>query len=179
MTLFRSAKLGQCAFTMSVLGALVSQLQAETTATQSFSVTVPQSINLTSPSNISLIHDESNNPQAFPVQTWNVRGNAAAGVHVTFATATPFIHAADATFKRDAQLELKIGATHGPADWTVGTGKSNTDYATGSEVAQVTASSNGVGKADLLLTISFLTGEFGQFASGNYITTITGTVAAN
>ncbi len=96
-----------------------------------------------------MTHDQSNNPQAFPEQAWIVRGNVRNGVTVTFATATPFVHTEDDNFKRNAKLELALGTRQGPATWNVDTSSDTTDFASNDNIAQVTASSNGVGRANL------------------------------
>ena len=43
----------------------------------------------------------------------------------------------------------------------------------------VTAKSDGVGRANMLLTVTFVTGDFASIKAGDYLTTVTGTVAAN
>lgn len=153
-------------------------LLAATTGTQTFTVNVPSSISIEAPAAVSLTHDETNNPQAFPAQSWTVKGNTLNGLTVAFATAQPFVHATNNTFKRNARLELALGGVQGPAAWTVTTAADQTDYVANDNVAQVAAESNGVGRATFNLTVKFLTEEFGVFASGNYSTTVTGTVAA-
>jgi hypothetical protein len=97
---------------------------------------------------------------------------------VSFATTTPFVNSTDNTFKRNAKLDLAVGSTAGPAAWTVGVATDTTNYAGDDGIAQVTASSNGVGRASMNLTVSFIGGEFGDFAAGDYLTTVTGTIAA-
>jgi hypothetical protein len=171
----RLARFALSAF--AVIG-LTSGLRAATTATQNYTVNVPVSISITAPSAASLTHDETDNPQAFPAQTWTVRGNNSTGVTVTFATAQPFVHATNNTFKRNARLELALGTVQGPASWTVTTAADETNYTSNDNVAQVAAESNGVGRANFNLTVKFMTEEFGVFAAGAYSTTVTGTVTA-
>lgn len=148
-------------------------------ADQKFTVQVPANISITSPSNASLTHDESDNNQAFPGQTWLVKGNVQNGVSVSFATNQAFTHETDANFKRDARLNLAAGAKQGPATWTVTKAVDTTDYTNGDGIASVTAASNGVGRSEFNLTVTFITDSFGTFAAGNYETTVTGTVTAN
>lgn len=176
MSTYRFSRIVVCASLL--FTALAGALQAQSSGTQTFTVVVPQSISITAPTAASLTHDESNNTLAFAPQAWVVRGNARNGVNVSFATATAFVNTSDSTFKRDAKLELGLGTTQGPATWAIGTASDTTDYTGGDQVAQVTASSNGVGRANLNLTVSFITGEYGVFAAGDYVTTVTGTVTA-
>ena len=152
---------------------------AQSSGSQSFTVTVPQSISITAPASAVITHDETDAAQNFQPQTWIVRGNARNGVNVTFSTAQPFIHAEDNTFRRDARLTLALGTSQGPAVWTVaGSGTDATDFSSGDGVATVGASSNGVGRTNLALSVSFLTQDYGLVAAGNYVTTVTGTIAA-
>jgi hypothetical protein len=155
-----------------------SLAMAQTGGSQGFTVIVPQSLKITAPSAVSITHDQSDNPQEFPDQAWIVRGNVRNGVTVTFATAAPFVNAVDSNFKRDAKLDLAVSSTQGPAAWQVDTASDTTDYAGNDNVAQVVASSNGVGRADLNLKVTFVTEDFSLFAAGNYVTTVTGTIAA-
>ncbi len=151
---------------------------AAVTGSQNFTITVPQSISITAPAAATLTHDQTDNPQAFPVQAWSVKGNSNTGVNVNFTAANPFIHATNPTFKRNAKLNLALGTVQGPATWTIGVNEAQTNYNT-STGATVTATSTGVGRANLNLTVSFITEEFGVFAQGDYTTTVVGTVAAN
>lgn len=174
----KSLSLRSAAYAAIVLS-LTTVCNAATKDTQSFSVTVPASVSIIAPAAVAITHDETNNPQAFPPQAWVVKGNATNGVSVSFSTATPFIHETDSTFKRNAKLDLAVATTQGPAQWTIGTASDMTNYVNDDGIAVVTASSNGVGRANLNLTVSFITEEFGVFAAGVYTTTVTGTVAAN
>jgi hypothetical protein len=156
-----------------------SSALAATTATQKFTVTVPSAISIVAPTNVSLIHDESENNQLFPKQPWVVRGNTLAGVTVSFSTNSAFQHTTNAAAKRNASLALAVNTSVGPAVWTVTQATDTTDYATNDGVATVQATSNGVGRATLDVSVSFVTAEFGSFPAGEYETTVTGTVAAN
>lgn len=163
--------------------ALMSGLTFQTAwcadAQQTFTVNVPANVSISAPVNATLTHDETDNNQVFPSQSWVVKGNVLAGVNVVFATNQPFTHATDNTFKRNAKLDLAAGAKLGPATWTVTKATDTTDYATNKLVASVTASSNGVGRSAFDLSVTFITDTFGTFAAGSYTTTVTGTVTAN
>jgi hypothetical protein len=164
---------------VAVVSALVfapSSANAQTTASQNFTVSVPTSISISAPAATGLTHDQSDNPQAFPSQNWVVRGNAMNGLNVSF-TSLPFSHSTISTIKQDARLKLSIGTKAGPGNWTLGVDESSTNYVS-STPATVTASSDGVGRANLGLVVTFLSGEFGTFAAGDYVTTVVGTVAA-
>jgi hypothetical protein len=155
-------------------------VQAQTTGTQTFTVTVPTSISITPPnSGVTLTHDATDNNQVFPPQAWIVRGNVGAGVNVNFTANAPFVHTENANFKRDLHLAVAVGASQGPAMWNVTEATDETDYAANKQAASVSVSSTGPGRANLNLTVSFITDEFGTFANGDYVSTITGTVAAN
>jgi hypothetical protein len=163
---------------LAVAGVSLNLLAADT-ATQKFTVSVPQNIAITAPANASITHDETDNNQPFSPQAWTVRGNTLAGVNVSFATATPFVHTTDSSFKRNAKLDLAVASSQGPATWTVTKATDTTDYGGNDMNASVTATSNGVGRATMNVSVTFITDTFGTFAAGSYEATVTGTVAAN
>lgn len=149
------------------------------TASQAFRVVVPSSLAIVAPAGQIITHDQTDTNQSFARQRWTVKGNVANGVAVSFATNTPFIHDANSAMRRDAQLNLELAGSSGPANWTVTTPMDATSVGSSDNDARVAATSNGVGKANFDLLITFVTGEFGTFASGNYNLTVVGTVAAN
>ncbi len=151
---------------------------AQGNAQQGFRVQVPTSASILAPSvDMQLVHDETNDDQVFAPQTWTVKANSPQGVSVTFSTSTPFNHASQ-PFQRDVGLALAIGTVTGPASWNVEAADSQSSYAQGVNSASVVASSNGIGRAQLALTVRFITDSFGTFATGDYNTTVVGTVAA-
>jgi len=152
---------------------------AQVSDTQKFTVTVPTNLSITAPVDAAITHDETNSNQSFPAQAWTVVGNSVSGVTVSFATATPFVHATDPSYKRDVQLGLAVGTSSGPGTWTVSQASDTTDYDNNDDVAAVTASSNGTSSATFNLAVSFITDVYGSFPAGNYETTVTGTVTAN
>ncbi len=166
-----------CACAATLVGLVSSDAMAQ--SSQGFTVNVPQSLSIVAPTVAAVIsHNETDAPQAFPAQVWAVKGNTRNGVNVTFSTATPFVHSTDSSFKRNAKLDLALGTVQGPATWALGTTSDVTNYVADDGIAQVTASSNGVGRANFNLTVSFITEEYGLFAAGDYVTTVTGTIAA-
>jgi hypothetical protein len=158
---------------------LGNSASAQTSASQKFTVSVPTNISITAPSNTALSHDETENNQVFPSQQWTVKGNVQNGVTVSFATNHPFVHTTNSNFKRNAKLDLSVGSSTGPATWNVSKATDTTDYVGGLNVASVQASSNGVGRANFNLGVTFITNGYGTFAAGDYDTTVTGTVTAN
>lgn len=152
---------------------------AQVTDSQKFTVTVPTNLSIVAPIDAALTHDETNSNQPFPAQSWSVVGNSIAGVSVSFSTASAFVHKADPTYKRDAQLGLAVSTSSGPGTWNVTQTSDTTDYVNTDDVATVTAVSNGTATATFALAVSFITGTYGSFPSGDYETTVTGTVTAN
>lgn len=147
-------------------------------ADQTYKVVVPQSIAITSPSAVQLTHDQTDNKQVFPAQAWVVRGNNRNGVDVKLEVATPFVHTQDSSFKVDAEMALSIASTQGAATWSVTKPTDKTNVASNDNDAFVTATSNGVGRANLSLSVTFAAKEWGTYASGEYVTTVVGTVTA-
>jgi hypothetical protein len=163
----------------SIIVCSAGSAMAQTTASQKFRVVVPTNISIVSPPLASITHNETDANQVFPPQEWVVRGNSSAGLAVSFETQSAFTHTVDPNFKRNAIITLAVGSSTGPASWTVTKSTDQTDYAASDEVASVQASSNGVGRATLNVGLSFITDSFGTFASGDYETTVVGTVSAN
>jgi len=149
------------------------------TDTHRFVVAVPRNVLITAPVDILIVHDGTDNDQVFPPQTWYVRGNVTTGVTTTFRVTQPFIHSIDPTFMRDAQLDIAIASTLGPASWNVDVPTDVTNYATGDNDATVQISSNFVGHAFANLTVTFKTVAFAQVLAGDYDTIVTGTVTEN
>ncbi len=149
----------------------------QTTGQQAFRVVVPSNASVSAPpAEQQLVHDESNEAQAFLPQQWTVRGNTDAGVSVTFEATTPFRHTTQPNFERDVALALSVDSVSGPASWTITAESAESNYAAGNSTAIVSAGSNGVGRARLSLSVSFITDNFGTFATGDYLTTVVGTV---
>ncbi len=158
---------------------VATDASAQVTDSQTFTVTVPSNLSITAPVDAALTHDESNSNQAFPSQAWTVVGNSLSGVTVSFATASAFVHTSDPSYKRDAQLGLAVTTSSGPGTWTVSQATDVTDYDNSDNTATVTATSNGTSSATFALAVSFITDTYGSFPSGDYATTVTGTVTAN
>jgi hypothetical protein len=153
---------------------------AQTTASQTFTVSVPQNVSITAPASPApLIHDETDSNQSFATQVWSVRGNTANGVTVTFATNQAFTNTTDSTYKRDVRLDLSVNTTQGPGVWTVSVPTDTTNYGSSDEIATVQVASNRVGRSTLNLGVTFITGTYGTFLEGDYTTTVTGTVTVN
>ena len=161
---------------------------AQTTDTQTFTVTVPSSLSITAPADESLTHDATNNNQVFtpgatPADHWQVLCNSANGASVSLKTLSAFTHTVDGSYERDAQLDLTISYTDvdggGTAIWTPGITSDVTDYASGDGEAEVTASSSVPGRASLAVTVTFITDTYSTLLEGDYVTTVEGTISAN
>ena len=163
---------------LSVLIGSATTVMAQTDS-QKFTVVVPSNLSITAPADISITHDESDADQTFATQQWVVKGNELNGVSVSFATDQAFKHSTEPTYKRNVKLDLSVASSLGPATWSISQATDTTDYIGADEVATVAASSNGVGRATFDLAVTFITDSFGTFASGNYETTVTGTVTSN
>jgi hypothetical protein len=157
---------------------VVGVASAQQTANQTFDVTVPVSLSISAPTaSVALTHDKSDNIQNFASQQWSVAGNNGTGVTVSFATATPFTHTANNTYKADARLALSLGTTTG-STFTVTTATDTSNFVANDNSASVAADSNGPGSAQMNLAVSFITGNFNTLAAGTYRTIVTGTIAA-
>lgn len=165
------------AATFAALATLANTVSAQS-ASQGFRVVVPPGLSIVAPSATQITHDETDDDNHFPAQTWVVKGNASNGLTVNFATLGVFKHSSG-NYERDAALAIALGTTQGPATWSIGTPTDQTNFRNSKPFAEVVAMSNGVGRANIDLTVSFVTEEFGIFPAGDYDITVMGTVTAN
>lgn len=114
---------------------------------------------------------------ALPEQLWNVRSNSEAGVVVEFATSGAFAHETLAGAKVDAGLDVSIVSKSGVANWQVTQGSDNSSYASGDERAVVQVVSDGVGIAQVGLTMRFVQSSVEVIPVGSYCSTVTCTVS--
>ncbi|MCA9030397.1 MAG: hypothetical protein KDA66_06280 [Planctomycetaceae bacterium] len=164
------------------LAVMTQAAQAQVSDSQTFRVIVPQNISITAPTPLVVdTHDGTDGDFAMPPQLWNVRGNVAAGVTVSFQVDSPFVHTTDGTQIIDASMNVASPInTVGPAVWTsTGATTVATDYAGGSNTATVTYVSDAPGRGDFAVSVAFRGGSFGSFLAGSYETTVTGTVTQN
>ena len=165
---------------MLIAALTVSDASAQVSDTQNFTVTVDPELTITAPVAVSITHDTTDANQVFAAQSWTVTQNASAGAAVTFSTNQAFTNAT-ANMKRNAKLDLAIATSDSAAGWTVSVASNQTDYAnaTPDEIATVSAASTAPGDAAFNLTVTFVDTDFSVLASGNYVTTVTGTITAN
>jgi hypothetical protein len=127
----------------------------------------------------SLQHDGTDGDQVFGPQRWWVLTTGQNGATVTFATEQAFTHIEDDACKRDARLDLAIGAGSRFARWRVNVASDRTNYVASNETAIVQATSRRDGWARFDLTVTFITDEADTLAQGDYTLTVTGTLTAN
>lgn len=168
------------AFAFSVIAAFSFATSAQAQQTDSdvetFRVVIAPLFSINAPAPlVTLPHDESNNDQVFPPQTWLVTSNNARGASVVFETNQAFTHTVENSYKRDAALDLRIASGNA---WTVNVGSAQTNYSAGTENVVVTAESNRAGAASFLLDVRFIEETFSDLAAGDYEMTVTGTLTA-
>lgn len=146
---------------------------------QRLRMVVRQSVAIIAPGDISLVHDLQEQSQTFPSQLWRVRGNVARGISVNFRVDRPFVHVSEEDLQCDAILNLALGRTIGPGDWTITTPYDQTNHVRGNDDATVSAQSDDSGGAEMLLSVTFVTGPVELLREGAYELVVTGTVAAN
>lgn len=163
---------------LSVLALTVSDASAQTTGTQTYTLTVDPVLTITAPAAATLTHNATDANQVFTAQQWSVSQNNGTGANVTFSTNQAFTNG---TVKRNAKLDLAIASSEAGAAWALTTATDQTAYAatTPDEVATVAANATGPGNATFGLTVTFIDTDYSLLKSGSYSTTITGTIAAN
>ncbi len=144
---------------------------------QKFTVNVPEGVGVTSPpqSNVNLTLTAGSD--AFPEQIWNIRSNSEAGVVVEFAASGAFTHETLAGVKVDAGLDVSIPSTSGSAAWQVTQASDRSSYASGDERAVVQLVSDGVGTAQVGLTMRFVQSSLDVIPVGEYSATVICTVS--
>lgn len=158
------------------------------TDTQEFTVTVPNVVDIAAPADRTINHPGNNNPLSFipggaPIDHWRVSCNTINGASVSIRTLQAFTHTVDSNYVRDAQLDMSLAYTDvdgvGSPVWSLGVNSDITDYANLDGEAIVTASSSGPGRAQLALTVTFITDTYSTLLAGDYSTTVEGTITAN
>jgi hypothetical protein len=148
--------------------------------TQRFCVRIPSHMTVTAPTSVVVLtHDESGNDQTFAKQHWDVQANINRGVTVSFSTNQAFTNSVDATFKRDARLDLAVSSADTSAGWTIEVASDQTNHASSDELATVQARSIKPGSATFDLTVTFVADSNTPLAPPDYELEITGTLTAN
>lgn len=114
----------------------------------------------------------------FAPERWTVTQTSSAGATVTFTTEQAFTSTISSSLKRDARLDLALASSDTRSGRAVSVASDQTSYASASEVAKVQASSTAPGSAAFDLTVTFVTGDVFTLEQGDYVTTVTGTIAA-
>lgn len=148
------------------------------TATQTFSVGVPSTLSITAPAAVSIIHNQLDANQVFPVQAWAARCNNGVGGTVVFETGSAFQAMVNGTtYRRNAQMTLSVGSADAGSGWaTVVSSDSTTDQ---DGVATVTAASTGPGDASLNLLMTFIDNDFSVLPAATFSLIVTATITAN
>jgi hypothetical protein len=168
-------------FVLSVIlsGVMATPAPAQIRSYQNYTVRVPSNLSITAPVDVVMMHDQTDAIQNFPAQRWRVMGNSMRGVTVAFSTVSPFVHTINPDYQRDVQLGLVVMNSVGPSQWVLTQASDATNYSRGDPIAVVSARSNGSASATFELFVSFVTGTYGSVPSGEYRTTVVGTITAN
>ena len=159
--------------------ATAAALHAESTARQSFLVSVPPRLSIKAPPVGAQAELPPQTQVELSPQAWDVAANSPAGATVQFATENCFHKLDDASVRRDAQLKVSIVSQSQSSAWTVTQAQASTDYLLGQETAAVQVRSSKPGSAVLGLTVTFLDGNAVAAPGGDYVTTVVGTITSN
>jgi hypothetical protein len=155
---------------------------ADTTATQSFVVTVPTAIDVVTPADSVVTSmdqvDAVTGARVFAAQIWSVTANSSAGVSVAYSVDEPFMHQSDASIKTDAELAVAVIQQTGPASWNVTQATDSTSHASGDNSAMVQVTSDNAGTAQIGLTVTFAPPSPDHVAEGTYTSTVVCTIAS-
>ncbi len=151
---------------------------AESVARRTFVVHVPPRVSIQSPANAPImILPPSQARVEFAQQDWEMATNSHSGATIQFVTEHSFHNQTDV--RRDAQLELKLLSQSKYGTWKVVRPSDATNHEIGREAATVQVSSISPGSAVVGLTVTFLPGSALSTPSGDYETTVVGTITAN
>lgn len=161
---------------------LIQFSHADTTATQSFVVTVPPTVDVVAPAETVVTSVGEVNAvtgaRVFAAQLWSVTANTSAGVAVAYSVDEAFTHESDASIKTDASLSVAVLQQNGPASWTVSQATDTTSHASGDEAATVQVTSDDTGTAQIGLTVAFVPTSPDHVAEGTYNATVVCTIAS-
>jgi hypothetical protein len=79
----------------------------------------------------------------------------------------------------DTRLDLRVIQSVDRADWTVATQTDQSDMAQGEEFAHTFAVSRDRGNGQLGIVVTFVNFDFTQLTTGEYETTLVGTITEN
>ena len=135
-------------------------------------------VSITAPSGQTRTHDTADAPQSFAEQRWNLGSTELLGATVQLS-AGPFVHATRPSVKADCKLNLRVVSSSLLSGWVAVVPLDQTNVALGKQSAAVTARSAAVGDATVGLTVTLENSDFSTLGSGNYSTTVTGTIVPN
>lgn len=155
---------------------------ADTTALQSYVVTVPPTVDVIAPPETIVTSVGEVNAvtgaRVFAAQIWSVTANTSAGVAVAYSVDEAFTHASDPSIKTDASLSVAVIQQTGPATWSVTQSTDSTSHASGDEAAAVQVTSDNTGTAQIGLTVGFVPSSPDHVAEGTYTATVVCTIAS-
>jgi hypothetical protein len=182
---FRSAIVGLLMVWAWGTMAVPAVAQSDTIDQQRFEVYVPPRlsglVNVEGPPSVRIVHDGTDNNQAFAPQHWDIGSNARRGAQLSLTTLTAFRRNGSVLgVRRDARLNLALLRADSGSNWAVTTPTAQTNYRAGvlGEIATVRAESFGAGDATFDLRVQFITEDSATLPQGDYLLTVVGTISA-
>ncbi len=169
-------------FVTALVMGLTQTLLAETTAMQSFVVTVPPTIHVVAPVETVVTGPAEANAvtgaRVFAAQLWTVVANTPAGATVQYAVDEPFTHDSDPSIQADVALSIAVVTQNGPASWNVTQASDTTSHRSGDDAAMVQVTADNAGTAQIGLSVTFAPSSPDAVAVGTYTASVVCTIAA-
>lgn len=125
-----------------------------------------------------MAHNGQSAPQVFPEVKWiAVNGQGRNGGIVNLECAA-FTSTLDARSQVDVQLDMRVIRVSGDTDWHVDKSSDLSNVAGGDATADVFASSTDRGNGQFGIVVTFYNHDASVLLSGNYETTLVGTITA-
>jgi hypothetical protein len=139
----------------------------------------PPGLNATGPKVQTIQHNGLGEPQTFPEVRWIIISPQSRRGAVVEMACAAFANTLDGSQRVDTRLELRVLQSVDRADWTVATPTDQSDIADGQETAHTFAVSRDRGNGQLGIVVTFVNFDFTQLTTGEYETTLVGTITEN
>jgi len=121
-------------------------------------------------------HDGQSAPQVFPEVKWIAINSQGFGGAVMSFDCAAFQSTLDSRSKVDVQLDLRVIRAPGDADWQVAKPTDLSNVNAGDSGADVMASTTDRGNAQFGVVVTFVNHDASMLISGDYETTLVGTI---
>ncbi len=123
-----------------------------------------------------IAHDGQSAPQVFPEVKWIAINSQGFGGAVMSFDCAAFESTLDSRSRVDVQLDLRVIRAPGDADWQVAKASDLSNVAAGDNGVNVMAATSDRGNAQFGVVVTFVNHDASMLISGDYETTLVGTI---